>query len=195
MGAVYRQTEKMFVTKYLVGLALTSAVQGLEEEITCGNGEVIDLSEVDEFHWYSPGWIDGDKYPENSDCKVTFSVPPKHNFRIDSIYDFDVHGDYNIGCEGGDYVQFIVDGKKAEKFCGWGEELSDEWCWEDWCYPNTFEVIGNADRPTMVEAIFKSGKSVEWVTGFDIAVSSGWEWDSEEPEMNYDGIPMLPMLM
>ena len=46
---------------------LLLAVSGLEEEITCGNGEVIDLSEVDEFHWYSPGWIDGDKYPENSE--------------------------------------------------------------------------------------------------------------------------------
>ena len=83
-------------------------------------------------------------------------------------------------------------GKK--KFCGMGTELSDEWCWEDWCWPNTFEAIGSPDKPTIVEAVFKTGESKGWRSGFEILVGSGIPWDSDEPEVNGDGIPMLPML-
>ena len=125
---------------------------------------------------------------------MTFRVPPRQNWEIASIYDFDVNGDYSKGCEGGDYVQFIVNGKKAKKFCGMGTELSDEWCWEDWCWPNTFEAIGSPDKPTIVEAVFKTGESKGWRSGFEILVGSGIPWDSDEPEVNEDGIPMLPML-
>merc|ERR1719369_536961 len=73
--------------------------------------------------------MDGDDYPEDTECKVTFRVPAQHNWEITSIYDFDVNGDYANGCEGGDYVQFTVNGKKSKKLCGEGWELSDEWCW------------------------------------------------------------------
>ena len=125
---------------------------------------------------------------------MTFRVPPRQNWEIVSIYDFDVNGDYSKGCEGGDYVQFTVNGKKAEKFCGMGTELSDKWCWEDWCWPNTFEAIGSPDKPTIVEAVFKTGESKGWRSGFEILVGSGIPWDSDEPEVNEDGIPMLPML-
>ena len=127
-------------------------------------------------------------------CKVTFRVPPRTNWDIQSIYDFDVLGDYSKGCEGGDYVQFSVNGKKAKKFCGLGQDLSDEWCWEDWCWPNTFEVLGSPDDVTIVDAVFKTGESKGWRGGFEILISAGWEWDSDKPEANLDGIPMLPML-
>ena len=128
-------------------------------------------------------------------CKVTFSVPPRHNWEIVDIYNFDVKGDYSNGCKGGDYVQFTVNGKKAKKFCGDGTDLSDEWCWEDYCWPNTFEVVGSPDKPTIVEAIFKTGDSSRgYRSGFEIIVAPGMEWDSDEPEINGDGIPMLPML-
>ena len=123
-------------------------------------------------------------------------LPPQHNWNIDSIYDFDVYGDYENGCEGGDYVQFTVNGKMSKKFCGEGWKLSDAWCWEDWCWPGTFEVVGNPHEPLLVEAVFKTGKRSGKCTysGFEIFISAGHPWDSEEPEVNLDGIPMLPML-
>ena len=40
-------------------------IGGGEGEITCGNGEVIDLEEGEEYFWYSPGWLEGDQYPKN----------------------------------------------------------------------------------------------------------------------------------
>ena len=128
-------------------------------------------------------------------CKVTFIVPPRHNWEIVSIYKFDLLGDYSKGCEGGDYVQFTVNGKKAEKFCGEGTELSDDWCWEDYCFPNTFEVVGSPDKPSIIEADFKtSDTSQGYRSGFEIIVAPGIKWATHEPEVNQDGIPLLPML-
>lgn len=43
-----------------------------KEELTCGNGEFIDLAVVDKLDWYSPGWLDGDHYPSNKKYVVLF---------------------------------------------------------------------------------------------------------------------------
>ena len=44
-------------------------VSGQEFQATCGNGEIIDLDydNHEEFYWNSPGWIDGDQYPQNTE--------------------------------------------------------------------------------------------------------------------------------
>jgi len=182
-----------FVVSRALGAASVSSEEG---QVTCGNGQTVDLAVGQDFYWWSPGWEEGDEYPENTECKLTFRVPPRHNWEIASIYDFDVYGDYTDGCVNGDYVQFTVNGKKAKKFCGRGTKLSDAWCWEDWCWPNTFEVVGNPSQDLLVEAVFKSGArpSKGFYSGFEIMISSGYPWKSEKPEVNGDGIPMLPML-
>merc|ERR1712212_538547 len=185
--------------KFILAIAIgvVALVDSKELEVTCGDGQIIDLPLDEDFIWHSPGWQEGDEYPENIECKVTFRVAKKHNWNIDSIYDFDVYGDYAKGCEGGDFVQFTINGKKSKKFCGEGTELSDAWCWEDWCWPNTFEVLGNPHEDLLVEAVFKTGTRKPGrgnFSGFEILLSSGYPWDSDEPEANLDGIPMLPML-
>jgi len=183
---------------------LVASVASEVYEVTCGDGQIFDMTEGEEFYWYSPGFWDGDDYPEDTECKLTFKVPAQHNWRITDIYNFDVNGDYANGCEGGDYVQFTVDGKKSKKFCGKGSDLSDEGLlmdedckWEDWCWPDTFEQVGNPQKPLFVEAVFKSTKrsgSSGRHLGFEILIEAGSAWDTEEPEVNQDGIPMLPML-
>merc|ERR1711862_284680 len=168
-----------------------------ESTVTCGNGQIIDLRDEfdDEYHWFSPGYNNNEEYPENTECKVTFRIPPRQNFEIRDIENFDVYGDYANGCENGDYVQFTVNGKKSKKFCGEGSDLSAAWCWEDWCWPYTFEVLGNPNEDLLVEAVFKTGtKHRGWNYGFEIVVSPGFPWESEKPEQNMDDIPMLPML-
>merc|ERR1719450_1472139 len=168
-----------------------------ESTVTCGNGQIIDLRDEfdDEYHWFSPGYNNNEEYPENTECKATFRIPPRQNFEIKDISNFDVYGDYANGCENGDYVQFTVNGKKSKKFCGEGSELSNAWCWEDWCWPYTFEVLGNPNEDLLVEAVFKTGKKHRgWNYGFEIVLSPGSPWDSEKPEPNLDDIPMLPML-
>jgi len=176
---------------------LVASVASEVYEVTCGDGQIVDMTEGEEFYWYSPGWMDGDDYPEDTECKLIFRVPVQQNWLITDIYNFDVNGNYANGCEGGDYVQFTVDGKKSKKFCGKGSDLSDEWCWEDWCWPNTFEQVGNPQKPLLVEAVFKSTKrsgSSGRHLGFEIMILAGFAWDTEEPEVNQAGIPMLPML-
>merc|ERR1719370_615723 len=125
--------------------------------------------------------MDGDDYPEDIECKVTFRVPAQHNWEITSIYDFDVNGDYANGCEGGDYVQFTVNGKKSKKLCGYGQDLSEEWCWEDYCWPYMFEVVGKPDEDLIIEAVFKSGPNSTG-DGFDIQSYPSEPWEGNEPE-------------
>ena len=36
-------------------------------QVTCGNGQVIDLRVAEDFYWLSPGWVEGDEYPENTE--------------------------------------------------------------------------------------------------------------------------------
>jgi len=131
---------------------------------------------------------------------VTFKLPARHNFNILDIYQFEVNGDYANGCEGGDYVQFTVNGKKSKKFCGEGSKLSDEWTYS---WPYAFQVVGNPQEPLLVEAVFKSMKRpnlrhTAWYSGFEIKIAAGYEWDSEKPEVYIsvygDGMAMLPML-
>merc|ERR1712154_184890 len=127
------------------------------QEVICGNGTVIDLMEVEEFYWLSPERTDGGwGYPPNTECKLTFKIPARHNFRIHDIYDFDVKGDYEKKWAGGDYVQFTINGKKSAKLCGDGHDLYP-WCWEDWCWPNRFMYQGFPDQDMTIEAVFKSG--------------------------------------
>merc|ERR1711962_265726 len=168
-------------------LASTHGLDYDDYELTCGNGEVIDLEPeeylYDAFHWYSPRFLDGEEYPANTECKVTFRLPPKQNWQITSVEDFDVNGDYSKGCEGGDYVQFTVNGKKSKKLCGEGWNLSDGWCWEDYCWPYMFEVVGNPDEDLIIEAVFKTGPNSTGAR-FDIQSIVMEPWEGEEPEEN-----------
>ena len=50
-----------------LALGVASVLSNEEFEATCGDGQVIDLAEGDEFYWRSPGWMDGDDYPENTE--------------------------------------------------------------------------------------------------------------------------------
>ena len=125
---------------------------------------------------------------------MTFRLPPRQNFQIESVEDFDVSGDYSKGCEGGDYVQFTINGKKSKKLCGWGADLSDEWCWEDYCWPYMFEVVGNPDEDLLVEAVFKTGPNSKGGYGFDIRVVAQDPWEGDEPETSEGEYPLLPML-
>ena len=134
-------------------------------------------------------------------CKLVFKLPPKQNFEIDSIYEFMVWGDYSKGCENGDYVQFTINGKKSKKFCGKGTKLSDKWCWEDYCWPNTFEVVGSLTEPMVVEAVFKAGPDQKtgrekrrWY-GFEIEISADRPWRKDEPPFRGDNEqPPMPMI-
>ena len=49
----------------LVAASLVASVASDELEVTCGDGQIIDLPEGEDFYWYSPGWMDGDDYPED----------------------------------------------------------------------------------------------------------------------------------
>ena len=126
-----------------------------------------------------------------------FKLPPKQNFEITSIYDFMVVGDYANGCENGDYVQFTVNGKRSKKFCGKGTKLSDKWCWEDYCWPNTFEVVASLTEEMVVEAVFKSGpneKGRKW-HGFEIEMKADRPWRHDKPPFRGDNeMPPMPMI-